>query len=85
MTGVQLRENALFTALMMELTAPAAGLDEREAYTAGLLRSIGKIAIDRISKGQRGWCLTRAAGGNCRLGNRRRWADQCRGRRDDFG
>jgi HD-like signal output (HDOD) protein len=51
MTGVQLRENALFTALMMELTAPTAGLDEREAYTAGLLRSIGKIAIDRISKG----------------------------------
>jgi len=51
MTGVQLRENALFTALMMEITAPAAGLDEREAYTAGLLRSIGKIAIDRIGKG----------------------------------
>jgi hypothetical protein len=51
MTGLQLRENALFTALMMELTAPTAGLDEREAYTAGLLRSIGKIAIDRISRG----------------------------------
>ncbi len=51
LTGVQLRENALFTALMMEITAPKAGLDEREAYTAGLLRSVGKIAIDRIGKG----------------------------------
>lgn len=51
MSGVQLRENALFTALMVELTARTAGLDEREAYTAGLLRSIGKIAIDRIAKG----------------------------------
>jgi HD-like signal output (HDOD) protein len=50
-TGVQLRENALLTALIMETAAPAADLDERQAYTAGLLRSTGKIAIDRLSRG----------------------------------
>ncbi len=49
--GVQLRENALLTALIMEAAAPAADLDEREAYTAGLLRSTGKVAIDRLTKG----------------------------------
>lgn len=52
MTGVQLRENALLTALIMEAAAPAAGLDAREAYTAGLLRSTGKIALDRLAKGR---------------------------------
>jgi HD-like signal output (HDOD) protein len=50
-SGVRLRENALFTALIMEAAAPAADLDERQAYTAGLLRSIGKVAIDRLTKG----------------------------------
>ena len=50
-TGVQLRENALLTALIMEAAAPAADLDPREAYTAGLLRSTGKVAIDRLTKG----------------------------------
>ncbi len=50
-TGVQLRENALLTALIMETAAPAADHDEREAYTAGLLRSTGKIAMDRLSRG----------------------------------
>lgn len=51
-TGVQLRENALLTALIMETAAPSAGLDAREAYTAGLLRSTGKIALDRLVKGR---------------------------------
>lgn len=50
-SGVQLRENALLTALIMEGAAAAADLDERQAYTAGLLRSTGKIALDRLLRG----------------------------------
>jgi HD-like signal output (HDOD) protein len=49
-TGVQLRENSLLTALIMEQLARAAGLNTRVAYTAGLLRSIGKIALDRLTR-----------------------------------
>ena len=49
-TGVQLRENSLLTALTMEALAPAAGVDSRLAYTAGLLRSTGKIALDRMMR-----------------------------------
>jgi HD-like signal output (HDOD) protein len=47
-TGAQFRENALLTALVMEQLAPAANLPASAAYTAGLLRSIGKIALDRL-------------------------------------
>jgi HD-like signal output (HDOD) protein len=50
-TGAQLRENALLTALIMEKLADVADIDARMAYTAGLLRSTGKIAIDRLAKG----------------------------------
>jgi len=49
-TGVQLRENSLLTALMMEALAEPAGLDPRVAYTAGLLRSTGKVALDRLTR-----------------------------------
>jgi HD-like signal output (HDOD) protein len=49
--GAQLRENALLNALIMEALAPVADVDARMAYTAGLLRSTGKIAIDRLAKG----------------------------------
>jgi len=49
-TGAQLRENSLLTALMMETLAPVAGIEPRLAYTAGLLRSTGKIALDRIMR-----------------------------------
>lgn len=48
LSGPQLRENSLLTALMMESLAPAADIDARMAYTAGLLRSTGKIALDRL-------------------------------------
>jgi HD-like signal output (HDOD) protein len=48
-TGAQLRENSLLTALIMEQLAPMAALDAPAAYTAGLLRSIGKIALDRLA------------------------------------
>jgi len=44
-SAARLRENALFVALLMEELAPLAQLDARAAYTAGLLRSIGKIAL----------------------------------------
>ncbi len=48
-TGAELRENSLLTALVMEQLARPAGVDPRAAYTAGLLRSIGKIALDRLT------------------------------------
>lgn len=48
-TGAQFRENSLLTALMMEQLADHAQLDPREAYTAGLLRSVGKIALNRLA------------------------------------
>lgn len=46
-TGAQFRENSLLTALIMEALAHSARIDSRAAYTAGLLRSTGKIALDR--------------------------------------
>lgn len=49
-TGAQLRENSLLTALVMEALAKPASLDPRAAYTAGLLRSIGKIALNRLTR-----------------------------------
>lgn len=49
-TGAQLRENSLLTALVMEALADRAQIDPRLAYTAGLLRSVGKIALDRLTR-----------------------------------
>jgi HD-like signal output (HDOD) protein len=48
-TGAKLRENSVFTALIMEAAATCTGNDPRSAYTAGLLRSIGKIALSRVA------------------------------------
>lgn len=48
--GSQLRENALLSALVMEALAGPVQIEPRMAYTAGLLRSIGKIALDRMTK-----------------------------------
>lgn len=45
-TAKTLRENALFTALMMEALAPLVGIDPRLAFTAGLVRSVGRIVLD---------------------------------------
>lgn len=50
MTAAQFRENALLTALVMENLGGAAGLDARDAYTIGLLRSVGKVALDRLAR-----------------------------------
>ena len=49
-TGAQLRENSLLTALVMEALADRVQIDPRLAYTAGLLRSVGKIALDRLTR-----------------------------------
>ncbi len=45
----RVRENALFAALVMEELAPEAQLEPRAAYTMGLLRSVGKIVLDRLA------------------------------------
>lgn len=50
-SGVRFRENSLFTAFAIEVLAPRLQLDARTAYTAGLLRSTGKIALDRLAPG----------------------------------
>src|SRR3954469_21339547 len=50
-SSAQLRENSLLTALVMEALVDTAKIDPRTAYTAGLLRSMGKIALDRLAKG----------------------------------
>jgi HD-like signal output (HDOD) protein len=47
--GRRLRENSLFTALMMEALARPAKIEPRLAYTAGLLRSTGKLALERVA------------------------------------
>lgn len=47
-TSAQFRENALLTGLLMERLADRLGQEGRSAYTAGLLRSVGKAAIDQI-------------------------------------
>jgi HD-like signal output (HDOD) protein len=47
-TGSRLRENSLFIALVMESLAVPAGLEPQEAYSAGLLRSIGKMAVEGL-------------------------------------
>ena len=49
-SGAQLRENSLLTALVAEVLASMAGIDSRVAYTAGVLRSVGKIALDRVTR-----------------------------------
>jgi len=48
-SGVALRENSLLTALIAEQLAGPAQIDSRSAYTAGLLRSTGKIVLERAA------------------------------------
>lgn len=45
-TAKTLRENALFAALLMESLAPSVGIEPRVAYTAGLVRSVGRVVLD---------------------------------------
>ncbi len=48
--GSLLWENSLAVGLAMEILANATGADEQEAYTLGLLRSMGKMVIDLCAK-----------------------------------
>jgi len=48
--GSILRANTLFTALAVESLAKRAAVDSRAAYTAGLMRSVGKVVLDRIGR-----------------------------------
>lgn len=43
-------ENSVANGLAMEALAKAVGVDEKEAYTLGLLKSMGKTIIDACSK-----------------------------------
>jgi HD-like signal output (HDOD) protein len=47
-TGPRLRENAILVALLMEELARAAHEDPPAAYSAGLFRSIGKLALAKL-------------------------------------
>ncbi|HEY0945983.1 MAG TPA: sigma-70 family RNA polymerase sigma factor [Opitutaceae bacterium] len=44
-----LRGQMLHTAIGCEVLAGAAGLDTREAYTAGLMRNLGMMVLDRVA------------------------------------
>jgi len=46
----RLRENSLFCALVAEELSDRVGLDPGTAYTVGLLRSIGKVVLDRVAR-----------------------------------
>lgn len=54
-SAVKLRDNMLYTAFACEALARAAGMDARAAYTAGLLRPLGMMVLDRASRGQVHW------------------------------
>jgi HD-like signal output (HDOD) protein len=47
-----LREHMVCTALAAEALATAAGYNSRHAYTAGLLRPIGMMVLDRLAREQ---------------------------------
>ena len=50
MAGTELWENSLAVALALERLAPHAGaVDERFAYTVGLLRPIGRLLVQRLA------------------------------------
>lgn len=53
MEAGRLWENALFVAVLMENLAEVADEDPGSSYTVGLLRSIGKMAIERLTEGDR--------------------------------
>jgi len=51
----RLRDNLLYGALAAEALARPAGLDPRTAYTAGLLRPLGLMVLDRAGQGRLHW------------------------------
>lgn len=48
--GQQLRDNTIVTALVVEVLARKARIDARSAYATALLRSMGKLVLDRYVK-----------------------------------
>lgn len=54
-SALKLRDNMLYTALACEALARFAGADTRVAYTAGLLRPLGLMVLDRAARGQLNW------------------------------
>lgn len=48
-TGQRVRDNAILTALLMEELAAVADADAAVAYTTGLFRSLGRLALARIA------------------------------------
>lgn len=51
-SATRLRDNMLYGAIAAEALAKAAGVDARVAYTAGLMRPLGIMVLDRASRGQ---------------------------------
>jgi HD-like signal output (HDOD) protein len=49
-TGIQLRDNTLITALAVEGLARQIRMDSRTVYATALLRSMGKLVLDRYVK-----------------------------------
>ncbi|MBA4136834.1 MAG: hypothetical protein C0518_05910 [Opitutus sp.] len=49
-SGIAYRSNALFTATLMEELGARANLDAHACYTVGLLRSLGKLVLERAAK-----------------------------------
>jgi HD-like signal output (HDOD) protein len=49
-SGSLLRANTLVTALAVEALAKRVGIDSRAAYTSGLMRSAGKVVLDKLAK-----------------------------------
>ena len=50
LTAAQLRNNTLVVAFAMDSLAKASGVDARIAYTAGLMRLVGKLILDHYAK-----------------------------------
>ncbi|MGA2694135.1 MAG: HDOD domain-containing protein [Opitutaceae bacterium] len=53
------RDNSLFCAILMEELAVNANVDPRSSYTVGLLRSIGKVCLDKLGRDYKGIYLPR--------------------------
>lgn len=54
-SAMRLRDNMLYTAFACEALARHAGFDARMAYTAGLLRPLGLMVLDRAGRGHLHW------------------------------
>lgn len=54
-SALKLRDNMLYGAFAAEALARAAGADARVAYTAGLLRPLGMMVLDRAGRGVLHW------------------------------